>query len=135
MLSEESDSGFFLLFKYPWERHILYIGGKSSSPKMLLRITPTGIYLFTVNNRNARTMCETCSKLTIKTPEQCQWRRSGVFIASLKRFHTLFWCFYCWLWTSKCFLGDGLKIQIYTQLNIFNGSAITKQRREHGLME
>ena len=25
-------------------------------------------------------MCEICSKLTIKTPERCHWRRSGVFI-------------------------------------------------------
>ena len=33
---------------------------------------PTGIYLFKVNNRNTRTMCEICSKLTIKTPEW-QW--------------------------------------------------------------
>ena len=39
-----------------------------------------GIYLLNVNNRNTRTMCEICSKLTIKTPEQRQWRRSGVFI-------------------------------------------------------
>ena len=22
-------------------------------------------------------------------------------LLSLKKFHTLFWCFYCWLWTSK----------------------------------
>ena len=25
-------------------------------------------------------MCEICSKLTIKTPERRQWRRSGVFV-------------------------------------------------------
>ena len=41
---------------------------------------PAGIYLLKVNNRNARTRCEICSKLTIKTPE----RR----LAS-------FWCLYC----------------------------------------
>ena len=28
-----------------------------------------GIYLLKVNNRNTRTRCEICSKLTIKTPE------------------------------------------------------------------
>ena len=39
-----------------------------------------GIYLLIVNNRNTRTRCEICSKLTIKTPE----RR----LAS-------FWCLYC----------------------------------------
>ena len=31
---------------------------------------PAGIYLLKVNNRNTRTMCEICSKLTIKTPER-----------------------------------------------------------------
>ena len=40
------------------------------------------IYLLKVNNRNTRTRCEICSKLTIKTTEQCQWRRSSVFIAN-----------------------------------------------------
>ena len=28
---------------------------------------PAGIYLFRVNDGNTRTMCEICSKLTIKT--------------------------------------------------------------------
>ena len=31
---------------------------------------PAGIYLFKVNNRNTRTRCEICSKLTIETLEQ-----------------------------------------------------------------
>ena len=30
---------------------------------------PAGNYMFKVNNRNTRTRCEICSKLTIKTPE------------------------------------------------------------------
>ena len=38
--------------------------------------------MFKVNNRNTRTRCEICSKLTIKTPERPQWRRSGAFIVS-----------------------------------------------------
>ena len=29
-----------------------------------------GNYMFKFNNRNARTRCEICSKLTIKTPER-----------------------------------------------------------------
>ena len=37
-------------------------------------------YLFKVNTRNTRKEKEICSKLTIKTPEKCQWRRSHVFI-------------------------------------------------------
>ena len=31
---------------------------------------PAGIYLLKVNNRNTRTRCEICSKLTIKTPKR-----------------------------------------------------------------
>ena len=41
---------------------------------------PATIYLFKVNNRNIRKRCQTCSKLTIKTPERSHRRRSGVFI-------------------------------------------------------
>ena len=46
---------------------------------------PVGIYLFHVNNRNTRTMCEICSKLIIKTPEQRHWRRFGVFIVNFEQ--------------------------------------------------
>ena len=45
---------------------------------------PAGNYMFKVNNRNTRTRCEICSKLTIKTPERRQWRRSGVFIVNFE---------------------------------------------------
>ena len=31
---------------------------------------PTGNYMFKIYSRNTRTRCETCSKLTIKTPER-----------------------------------------------------------------
>ena len=43
-----------------------------------------GIYLLKVNNRNTRTRCEICSKLTIKTPERHQRRCSGVFIVNFE---------------------------------------------------
>ena len=46
---------------------------------LFYRLYPAGIYLLKVNNRNTRTRCEICSKLTIKTPER---RRSGVFIVN-----------------------------------------------------
>ena len=32
----------------------------------------TNVYLLKINNRNSRTRCEICSKLTIKTPERRQ---------------------------------------------------------------
>ena len=88
---------------------------------------PAGINMFKVNNRNTRTICEICSKLTIKTPERRQmellvktvngwksltiykkssiWHRSGVFIVNFEQIHRLFWYFYCWLLTSKYHLG------------------------------
>ena len=40
--------------------------------------------MFKVNNRNTKTRCEICSKLTIKTPERHYWRRSGVFIVNFE---------------------------------------------------
>ena len=46
---------------------------------------PAGIYMLKVNNRNSRTRCEICLKLTIKTPERRQQRRSGVFIVNFER--------------------------------------------------
>ena len=46
---------------------------------------PVGNCMFKFNNRNTRTRYEICSKLTIKTPERRQWRRSVVFIVNFKR--------------------------------------------------
>ena len=42
------------------------------------------IYLLKVNNRNTRTRCEICSKLTIKIPERRHWRRSGIFFVNFE---------------------------------------------------
>ena len=62
------------------------------------------IYWFNVNNRNTRTMCEICSKLT-KTPEQREWLRSGVFIINFEQISKLLWCLYFWSLKSECQLG------------------------------
>ena len=48
------------------------------------RNNPVRIYLLKVNSRSTRTRCEICSKLTIKIPEQCQWRRSDVFMITFE---------------------------------------------------
>ena len=40
--------------------------------------SPPGNYMLKVNNRNTRTRCEICSKLTLKTQERRHSRRSGV---------------------------------------------------------
>ena len=50
---------------------------------------PAGTYMFKVNNRNTKTRCKICLKLTIKTPEWRQWRRSGVFIVNFKHISRL----------------------------------------------
>ena len=52
-----------------------------------------------------------CLVSTMETPAQCaKYAQSYnvvlVFLLlNLNRFQTLFQCFYCWLWTSKCQLG------------------------------
>ena len=46
---------------------------------------PASNYMFKFNNRNSRTRCEICSKSTIKTPEWCHWRCSGVFIVNFEQ--------------------------------------------------
>ena len=55
--------------------------------------SPANIYLFKFNNRNTRKRCEMCSKLTIKTPERCHWRHSGVSIVNFERISHLFLVF------------------------------------------
>ena len=45
--------------------------------------------MFKVNNRNTRTRCEICSKLTIKTPERRYFTPySSVFIINLEQINT-----------------------------------------------
>ena len=46
---------------------------------------PAGIYLLKVRNRNTRTRCQLCLKLTVKIPE----RRQQVFTCSKLTIETL----------------------------------------------
>ena len=56
---------------------------------------PAGIYLLKVKNRNTRTRCEICPKLTIKIPERRR-RRCGVFIVNFENIsHLVLVFFYC----------------------------------------
>ena len=66
---------FFVVF---WRFKMVRTFGNDSCT--LILFYPTGNYMFTVNNRNAKTRCGICSKLTIKTPERRNWNRPGVFI-------------------------------------------------------
>ena len=47
------------------------------------------IYLLKFNNRNTRTRCEICSKLTIKTTERHHWPHSDVFIVNFEHISEL----------------------------------------------
>ena len=47
------------------------------------------IYLFQVNNRNTRKICEICSKSIIKTSKLRQRRRSGVIIVNFENISNL----------------------------------------------
>ena len=60
-----------------------------------------------INNRNTRTRCEICSKLTIKTPDRSQQHRSGVFIVNFEQISFLALLFILF-WAGKCRLGGGL---------------------------
>ena len=51
---------------------------------------PAGNYMFKVNNRNSKTGCEICSRLTIKTPERHHCGRSGFFIVNFDHISHLF---------------------------------------------
>ena len=66
------------------------MSGKKVCALKTNQIYPVHIYLFKVNNKNARKSCATCSKLTIKIPEQRYRRRSGVFIGNFE--HISHWC-------------------------------------------
>ena len=55
-----------------------------------VREYPAIIYLFKVNNRNARNRCEICSKLIIKTPKWRQRLRFDVFIVNFEHISHLF---------------------------------------------
>ena len=50
---------------------------------------PVDIYLLKVNNRNTRTRCEICSKLTKKTLERRHWRRSSIFSVNFEHISRL----------------------------------------------
>ena len=58
--------------------------------------------MFKVDNKNTRTRCEICSKLTIKTLEP---RHSGVFIVNFERISHLALVFLLlnssWVWVSR----------------------------------
>ena len=69
------------------------VGFSYSNFLLILISFSANIYLFKVNNRNTRKMCEICSKLKIKTPERRQRSLSGVFIVDFEHILHLFLVF------------------------------------------
>ena len=71
------------MLKFSWETWQL---SENFEIKWISNLIPVGNYMFKVNNRNAITRCESCSKLLINTPERRHWRRFGVFILNSSHF-------------------------------------------------
>ena len=73
---------------------------------------PAGCYIFKTSNRNTRTSCEICLKLTIKTPELRQWHHSGrhhndvigVVLVSLLLTLNIFHSLFTLVTLSKCYV-------------------------------
>ena len=59
-----------------------------------------GIYLFKINNGNTRTMCEIYSKFSVNVIDVFDIILVFLML-TLDKFHTLDWCFNCWLWASE----------------------------------
>ena len=66
------------------EESILEVIWQFARVSLLSVFTPAGNYMFKVNDRNTKTRCEICSKLTIKIPERRHWRRSVIFIINFE---------------------------------------------------
>ena len=62
-----------------WKNSVFGLSSGSVIQPGWLWYYPPGIYLLKVNNRNTRTRCEICPKLTIQTPERRLCCHSGVF--------------------------------------------------------
>ena len=76
---------FFYLYDFFTER--------SLKIPNIFRTYPANIYLLKVKNRNTCKRCAIYSKLTIKTPERRQRRRSGIFTVNFEHILHLFLVF------------------------------------------
>ena len=105
------------------------------STNIIIDDNPTSVYLIEVNNRNIRKRYKICSKLTIKTPERRQWRRSGVFIVNFEHISHIVLvlllltlnmylpagkseCFYYTVTVSSCVVMKDLSLDQFSYENI-----------------
>ena len=63
-------------------------------------------------------MCKACSKLTMKTPEESHWRRSGIFIVDFEQISHIFLVFL--LLTLNMLLLTGFRYAYYKSLSVSN---------------
>ena len=102
---------WFLLFNIWSIFKLIFIHSKTTISfiyRAFLEKIPTAIYCFKVNNGNMKTICKTCSNITMKKLEKRQKRCSGIFIVNFEHISHIFWCFHCWILTSKCRLSGYL---------------------------
>ena len=85
-----------------------------------IKNSPTNSYLFIVNNNYTRKRCETCSKLTIKTP---QWR-SSVFVVDFEHISHLFLVFLL-LTLNKLVFAESYPINLKT-LKLLTAATINR---------
>ena len=60
------------------------------------KFTSTGVYFLQVKNGNSSALCGICSKLTIKTPEQCHWRSSVLIVNFEQISHIVLFPYLTW---------------------------------------
>ena len=63
-----------------WVGFYMSVFNLTKSSKDFVIRYPVNNCMFKVNNRNTRTRCEICSKLTMKTTERRQWHPSGIYL-------------------------------------------------------
>ena len=97
-----------------------HFSGKILAIRSVFSKFPDSSSTFTCSKSKMETLCEICQKLIVKTSD----RRHAFILLILKRFHTLFWCFYYWLWTSKYRLSlcKFQKFQILEREVLFEGA-------------
>ena len=93
-----SKAGFYIklwdvINKPQWKKIYEEVDGNQLILQVTYTNNPIGNYMFKVNNRNTRTRCEICSKLTIKKPEF--ELTLNIFEITWNIFHTLLYCSYC----------------------------------------
>ena len=98
---------------------------------------PAGIYLFKVNNRNTKAICEICSKLTIKTKRTTSMTLIFCLylLLTMNRFNRLFWCFSVLTLNKWMPVGMFLEVALRPFLPVWNRSSPSTIPRRNLLVQ